>query len=81
MGSAEIARNMSNVEYLLDRNLVFVGSPQSVTKRLKEASKEGLFNSVFGEFKLGWLAEDDLMRSIRLFGDEDMPALRDFEPY
>jgi alkanesulfonate monooxygenase SsuD/methylene tetrahydromethanopterin reductase-like flavin-dependent oxidoreductase (luciferase family) len=80
-GSAEIARNMSNVEYLLDRGLVFVGSPQTVAKKLKEASQEGLFNSVFAEMNLGWLPEADLMRSIRLFGDEVMPALREFEPY
>ena len=80
-GSAEIARNMSNVEYLLERNLVFVGSPETVAQRIKAASKEGVFNSVFAEFNMGWLAEEDLMRSIRLFGTQVMPELRDFEPY
>jgi hypothetical protein len=40
-----------------------------------------LFNSVLGEFNIGDIAEDDLMRSIRLFGNEVIPALRGFEPY
>ncbi len=80
-GSAEIARNMSNVEYLLDHNLVFVGSPETVAKRIKDAAGEGLFNTVFAEFNLGWLEEEDLMRSIKLFGDHVIPELRDFQPY
>jgi alkanesulfonate monooxygenase SsuD/methylene tetrahydromethanopterin reductase-like flavin-dependent oxidoreductase (luciferase family) len=80
-GSAEIARNMSNVEYLLDRNLVFVGSPQTVAGQIREAAAEGLFNSVFAEFNIGWLEEEDLMRSIRLFGTQVMTELRNFEPY
>ena len=65
-GSAEIARNMSNVEYLLDRKLVFVGSPETVANRIKAAATEGLFNTNFAEFNMGWLKEEDLMRSIRL---------------
>jgi alkanesulfonate monooxygenase SsuD/methylene tetrahydromethanopterin reductase-like flavin-dependent oxidoreductase (luciferase family) len=80
-GSAEIARNMSNVEYLLERNLVFVGSPDTVARKIKEAATEGLFNTVFAELNMGWLEEEDLMRSIRLFGNGVIPALRDFEPY
>ena len=80
-GSAEIARNMSNVEYLLERNLVFVGSPETVVRQIRAASAEGMFNSVFAEFNMGWLEEEDLMRSIRLFGTEVMTELRNFEPY
>ena len=33
------------------------------------------------ETNFGGLAEEDLMRSIRLFGTEVMPALKDFEPF
>ena len=42
----------SNVEYLLDRNLVFVGSPETVANRITAAATEGLFNSVFAEFNM-----------------------------
>ena len=34
-----------------------------------------------GEFNFSNLAEDDLMRSIRLFGAKVIPALKDFEPF
>ena len=40
-----------------------------------------MFNTFFGEFNFGDLGEDELMRSIRLFGTEVMPALREFEPF
>lgn len=81
LGAAEIARNMTNVDYLLKRNVVFVGSPETVARRIREAAEEGLFNTVFCEFNLGWMSDEELMRSIRLFGAEVIPALRDFEPY
>ena len=33
------------------------------------------------EFNIGAIEETDLMRSIKLFGNEVIPALREFEPY
>jgi alkanesulfonate monooxygenase SsuD/methylene tetrahydromethanopterin reductase-like flavin-dependent oxidoreductase (luciferase family) len=80
-GGAEIARNSVNLDYLLERNLAFVGSPKTVTEQIKAAASEGLFNTVLGEFNIGDIAEEDLMRSIKLFGTEVAPALRRFEPY
>ena len=50
-------------------------------QQIKAAASEGLFNTVLGEFNIGDIAEEDLMRSIRLFGNEVIPALRSFEPY
>ena len=69
-------------EYLHENNLVFVGSPETVARKLKAAAEEGLFNVVCGEFNVGTgaMPEEDLMRSIRLFGTEVIPALRDFDP-
>jgi alkanesulfonate monooxygenase SsuD/methylene tetrahydromethanopterin reductase-like flavin-dependent oxidoreductase (luciferase family) len=78
---AEIARHTIDVDYLRARNLAFVGSPQTVIEQIKAAASEGVFNVVLGEFNIGEIAEADLMRSIRLFGTEVIPALRDFEPY
>jgi alkanesulfonate monooxygenase SsuD/methylene tetrahydromethanopterin reductase-like flavin-dependent oxidoreductase (luciferase family) len=80
-GGAEIAKNAVNLDYLMDHNLAFVGSPETVTEKIKAAAAEGLFNTVLGEFNIGAIAEGDLMRSIRLFGTEVIPALRDFKPY
>ena len=50
-------------------------------EQIKAAAREGVFNTVMGEFNIGAIAEGDLMRSIKLFGSEVIPALRDFEPY
>ncbi|TMA07748.1 MAG: LLM class flavin-dependent oxidoreductase [Deltaproteobacteria bacterium] len=80
-GGAEIAKNAVNLDYLLEHNLAFVGSPKTVTEKIKAAATEGLFNTVLGEFNIGDIGEDDLLRSIRLFGTEVLPALRSFEPY
>jgi alkanesulfonate monooxygenase SsuD/methylene tetrahydromethanopterin reductase-like flavin-dependent oxidoreductase (luciferase family) len=80
-GGAEIARHAVDLDYLLAHNLAFVGSPKTVIDRIKSAASEGVFNTVLGEFNIGDIAEEDLMRSIRLFGTEVLPALRSFEPY
>jgi alkanesulfonate monooxygenase SsuD/methylene tetrahydromethanopterin reductase-like flavin-dependent oxidoreductase (luciferase family) len=80
-GGAEIARHAIDVDYLRQRNLAFVGSPKAVIEQIKFAAAEGLFNTVMAEFNIGAIEEADLMRSITLFGQEVIPALRGFEPY
>ena len=59
----------------------FVGSPETVTRKLRKAAEIGFFNTFMGEFNFADLPEADLMRSIRLFGEKVMPALRDYEPF
>ena len=67
-------------DYLHENGLVIVGSPETVARKLRSAAQEGLFNVFCGEFNVGSLTEDSLMRSIKLFGTEVIPALRDFDP-
>ncbi|MEK9679423.1 MAG: hypothetical protein VW169_13670, partial [Rhodospirillaceae bacterium] len=64
-----------------ENDLVFVGSPQTVTEKLRAASEDGIFNTFMGEFNFSDLPEDDLMRSIKMFGEKVIPELRDYEPY
>ena len=78
---AEIMRNLCDPDYLQANDLIVIGSPDTVTRKLRAYATEGLFNTFFGEFNFGNLAEADLMRSIHLFGTEVMPKLRDFEPF
>ena len=52
-----------------------------MAKRMREAAEEGLINTMLCEFNLGSMTEEQLMRSIRLFGTEVMPALRGFDPF
>ena len=80
-GAAEIMRNLLDPDYLEANNLILIGSPDTVAAKLKAYATEGLFNAFFGEFNFGNMAETDLMRSIRLFGTEVIPKLRDFEPF
>jgi alkanesulfonate monooxygenase SsuD/methylene tetrahydromethanopterin reductase-like flavin-dependent oxidoreductase (luciferase family) len=77
----KILANIFNPEYLMDNDLVFIGSPQTVTKKLRKYAKEGVFNTFMGEFNFAELEEIDVMRSVKLFGEEVLPALCDFEPY
>jgi alkanesulfonate monooxygenase SsuD/methylene tetrahydromethanopterin reductase-like flavin-dependent oxidoreductase (luciferase family) len=78
---AEIMRNLCDPDYLIAKDLVLLGSPETVTRKLRAFAEEGHFNTFFGEFNFGNLAEADLMRSIRLFGTEVLPKLKDFEPF
>jgi alkanesulfonate monooxygenase SsuD/methylene tetrahydromethanopterin reductase-like flavin-dependent oxidoreductase (luciferase family) len=79
--SAQITLNILDKDYLMENELILIGSPDSVAKKLRRWAEEGSFNTFFGEFNFGNLAEDDLLRSIRLFGTEVMPRLRDYEPF
>ncbi len=67
-------------DYLHENDLLIVGSPETVARKLKSAAEKGLFNVFCGEFNVGSLPEDNLMRSIRLFGTKVIPALREFDP-
>jgi alkanesulfonate monooxygenase SsuD/methylene tetrahydromethanopterin reductase-like flavin-dependent oxidoreductase (luciferase family) len=80
-GASEIMANLFDANYLLKNELVFIGSPATVTEKLRAAAETGVFNVFMGEFSFADLAADDLMRSIRLFGEQVIPALRDYEPF
>jgi alkanesulfonate monooxygenase SsuD/methylene tetrahydromethanopterin reductase-like flavin-dependent oxidoreductase (luciferase family) len=80
-GASEIMQNLFNAEYLRKHDLVFIGSPETVAAKIRAAAAEGLFNVVMGEFNFADLPDADLMRSIRLFGEKVIPALRDYEPF
>jgi alkanesulfonate monooxygenase SsuD/methylene tetrahydromethanopterin reductase-like flavin-dependent oxidoreductase (luciferase family) len=80
-GAARIMTNLFEADFLLENDLVFIGSPQTVAAKLRKAAEEGMFNTFMGEFNFSDLPEEDLMRSIRLFGEKVMPALRDYQPF
>jgi hypothetical protein len=55
--------------------------PQKFSKGRLDRDPQPTWVVTFGEFNFGDLAEEDLLRSIRLFGTEVIPHLRDFEPF
>ena len=81
LGASKIMSNMFDPDFIMEHELVFIGSPETVTKKLRKAAEVGMFNTFMGEFNFADLPEADLMRSIRLFGEKVMPALRDYEPF
>jgi alkanesulfonate monooxygenase SsuD/methylene tetrahydromethanopterin reductase-like flavin-dependent oxidoreductase (luciferase family) len=80
LGAAEIARHVTDVDYLVSRNLVFIGAPETVARQIQGAATDGLFNTVFCEFNFGYLPEPTVRRSMQRFAAEVMPALRSLEP-
>jgi alkanesulfonate monooxygenase SsuD/methylene tetrahydromethanopterin reductase-like flavin-dependent oxidoreductase (luciferase family) len=80
-GASEIMQHLFDGAYLLKNDLVFIGSPQTVAAKIRAAAEAGLFNVFMGEFNFSDLPEDALLRSIRLFGEQVIPALRGFEPF
>jgi len=73
--------NLFDPGYLIKHDLVFVGSPETVAGKLRAAAESGVFNTFMGEFNFSDLPESDLMRSIQLFGEKVIPALRRYEPF
>jgi alkanesulfonate monooxygenase SsuD/methylene tetrahydromethanopterin reductase-like flavin-dependent oxidoreductase (luciferase family) len=79
-GAFNIMANVFDPDFLMTNDLVFIGSAETVTKKLRAAAEAGLFNVFLGEFNFSDLPADDVMRSIRLFGEKVVPALRGYEP-
>ncbi|ONI76196.1 hypothetical protein ALI144C_36595 [Actinosynnema sp. ALI-1.44] len=81
LSTADILANAGDIDFLLDHNLIFVGSPETVAARIRQAAGEGMFNTLLAEFNFGFLSEAEQRESVRLFADEVVPVLRDYQPY
>ena len=81
-GASEIMANVFNPDYLMQHDLVFIGSAETVAGKNRAPPPKPACSTCFlGEFNFSDLPEADLMRSIRLFGEKVIPALRDYEPF
>jgi alkanesulfonate monooxygenase SsuD/methylene tetrahydromethanopterin reductase-like flavin-dependent oxidoreductase (luciferase family) len=80
-GASEIMQHLFDADYLFKNDLVFIGSPETVAAKIRAAAEAGVFNVFMGEFNFSDLPEDDVMRSIKLFGEKVIPALRGYEPF
>jgi alkanesulfonate monooxygenase SsuD/methylene tetrahydromethanopterin reductase-like flavin-dependent oxidoreductase (luciferase family) len=81
LGGVEALEHFTDIPYLREHDVALIGSPDTVAEKLRQYAEEGMFNTVLGEFNFGFLSEEQVMGSIRLFGEEVMPRLRDYEPY
>ena len=64
-------------EELQERNHLIVGSPDTVRKKLLKIKDELGIGSLLLETQGGRLSHQDTMRSIKLLGEEVIPALKD----
>jgi alkanesulfonate monooxygenase SsuD/methylene tetrahydromethanopterin reductase-like flavin-dependent oxidoreductase (luciferase family) len=80
-GAGKIMSSIFDPDFILENELMFIGSPRTVTEKLLKAAEAGHFNTFMGEFNFADLPDADLMRSIRLFGERVIPELRDYEPF
>lgn len=78
---AALLQHFTDPAYLREHDVGLIGSPETVAHKLRAYAREGLFNTLLGEFNFGVLAEEQVLRSIRLFGEEVIPRLRDYTPY
>ena len=60
----------------MDRGYALAGSPETVRQRLADYQKELGFGTFSGIFQFGSLGHDEFLRSVTLFAEQVMPALR-----
>ncbi|WP_138732230.1 LLM class flavin-dependent oxidoreductase [Modestobacter excelsi] len=65
-----------DVDQLLAEGKLYAGSPETVARRVAEAVTDGEVNHVAGSFAWGSLDPSTSLRSVRLFRDEVIPAVR-----
>lgn len=81
LSTADILAGCHDFRFLMDHNLIFVGSPRTVADRIAEAAREGYFNTLFGEFVFGDITGDEAIGSMELFARDVVPHLAAFTPY
>jgi alkanesulfonate monooxygenase SsuD/methylene tetrahydromethanopterin reductase-like flavin-dependent oxidoreductase (luciferase family) len=74
-GSDRFSTPVEFDEIVAERRM-FVGSPETVAAHVTEAITMGELNYVAGAFAWGSLPVDTVLRSVRLFRDEVVPAVR-----
>src|SRR3954449_2119503 len=65
-----------DVDQLLAEGRLYAGSPETVARQVTEAVTAGEVNYVAGSFAWGSLEPETSLRSLRLFRDEVVPAVR-----
>ena len=65
-----------SIEGLMGRNVLIIGGPDTVRKKLADFGARAGFGHFLGAFQFGTLPHDLTMRSMERFAREVMPALR-----
>jgi alkanesulfonate monooxygenase SsuD/methylene tetrahydromethanopterin reductase-like flavin-dependent oxidoreductase (luciferase family) len=71
------AGQRSGVDYWIENELAYVGSPESVIRSLEKSQKLVGYDLFGGTFRHGPMPEDLVMKNLKLFGEKVMPAFTD----
>jgi alkanesulfonate monooxygenase SsuD/methylene tetrahydromethanopterin reductase-like flavin-dependent oxidoreductase (luciferase family) len=69
-------RGGATVQNLDEWNMVLVGSPATVTRKVLEIARTAAPTTLIGEFSFGTLAHPQVCRSLELFAREVMPQVQ-----
>ena len=77
--SAQSGANMfkgtkTGIDFWLENNIAYVGSPETVIQRIKESQKLTGFDIFGARFRFGPMPDEMVRNSIRLFGEKVIPA-------
>ena len=73
-GQAMFTGTKSGVDFWLENDLAYVGSPDTVIQRIKEAHKVTGFDILGARFRFGGMSDEMVQDAIRLFGEKVIPA-------
>ena len=73
-GRAMFEGMAAGIDFWLEHGLAHVGSPETVIRRLKKQQELIGFDTFGGRFRWGPIPDELVMKSIKLFGEQVMPA-------
>ena len=71
------AGRTGGIDHWLEQNLAYIGSPETVIRRIEESQKQIGYDVFGGRFRFGPLPDHLVEKSIRLFGEKVIPAFSD----
>ena len=67
----------TGIDFWLEHNLAYVGSPETIIRRIEESRKAVGYDEFGGRFKFGPIPDHLVENSLRLFGEKVIPAFTD----
>ena len=64
----------TGIDFWLDNNIAYVGSPETVIQRIRDSQKLVGYNVFGARFRFGAMSDEKVLNSLRLFGEEVIPA-------
>jgi alkanesulfonate monooxygenase SsuD/methylene tetrahydromethanopterin reductase-like flavin-dependent oxidoreductase (luciferase family) len=75
----ERKKELMDIDHSIAEGSLICGSPETVTRQIREIATQAGADTFLGEFTFGALEHRQVMNSLRLFADQVMPGLRQFE--